>query len=176
MSSPKLHTANKYIDHCLLIIDCSVLTESSTASTDIYSLTEVIPDNLVSAHSLTQGQVQHDLLLRHTLSPHQSVHGADEPGDDVPGELHQPHQGPYAAPGGLLTGAHPEALGQPQINGKQEPQRDDEHRLAQTDGEVLALRPGGEVRAAGGPAAGTALRRHPASTRHSAAAIPSGRW
>lgn len=76
----------------------------------------------------------------------------------MPGELHQPHQGPYAAPRRLLTGAHPEPLGQPQVYRQQEPERYGEYRLAQTDGEVFSLSARGEVRTAGGPAADMALR------------------
>lgn len=62
---------------------------------------------------LTQCQIQHDLLLLHTSSTEKSVHGADEPRDDMTGELDQPDQGPYAAPCRPLTGAHSEPFGQP---------------------------------------------------------------
>ncbi len=112
----------------------------------------------VDTHSLTKRQIQHDLLLRHTLSLEQRVHGTDEPRDDMSRKLHQPHQGPYAAPWRLLTGAHSEPLGQPQIYRQQKPQRYDENRLAQTDGQVFSLRPRGKVRTAGAPAADMALR------------------
>lgn len=69
-----------------------------------------------SKQSPTQSQIQHDLLLRHTLPPQQTVHGTDEPRDRMPRELHQPHQRPYAAPRRLLAGAHAEPLGQPQVD------------------------------------------------------------
>lgn len=131
--------------------------------------------NATDTHSLTKGQVQHDLLLLRSLSPEQSVHSADEPRDHMPRELHQPHQRPYAAPRGLLTGAHPEPLGQPEVDRQQKPDRDGKYRLAQTDGKSFGLRSGAEVGTAGAPAAGMTLRRCPVATHTSTATVPPRR-
>lgn len=122
---------------------------------------------------LTQGQIQHDLLLGCCFSTQQGVHSAEEPRDEVAGELHQPHHGTYAAPWRLFTGTHSEAFGQPQIYRQQKPEGCGEYRLTQTDREVT-LCAGGEVRTTGAPAAHIALWGCSVPTQ-SADTIPPGR-
>lgn len=75
---------------------------------------------LLEPLELTQGQIEHDLLLLRSLPTEHRVHGTEEPRDDVTRELHEPDQGAYASPRSLLAGAHSQTLGQPQVYRQQE--------------------------------------------------------
>lgn len=89
-------------------------------------------------------------------------------------ELHQAHQGPYAAPGGLLAGAHTQLLGEPQIYRQQEAQCDGDDGLTEADGQIFRLDAGGDVGTDGAPAPGMEFGRGSASKRDPAATVASG--
>ena len=69
-------------------------------------------------------QVHQHLAPGPAVAPGQAVEGAEQPGDAVSRDLQQLHKGPHAAPGRALPRAHPQLLGQPQVDGQQGAQGD----------------------------------------------------
>lgn len=112
------------------------------------------------AECFTHEKVEHDFLSCSTVTLVQTVGGTGQPGDAMSRYLYQLHQGAHAAPGRVLAGAHPQPLGQPQVDGEQGAERyADEGRVEPYT--VLLWQPLTARRArgrAGAPAPSGALR------------------
>lgn len=94
-------------------------------------------------------QVHQHLAPGPAVAPGQAVEGAQQPGDAVSRDLQQLHQGPHAAPGRALPGAHPQLLGQPQVDGQQGAQSDAQEGRVQVDAVLLGQRGRGRLRGDG---------------------------
>lgn len=64
-------------------------------------------------------QVHQHLAPGPAVAPAQAVEGAQQPGDAMSRDLQQLHKGSHAAPRRALSRAHPQLLGQPQVDGQQ---------------------------------------------------------
>lgn len=71
----------------------------------------------------THEKVEHDFLSCSTVALIQTVSGASQPRDAMSRYLYQLHQRAHTAPAGVLAGAHPQPLGQPQVDGEQGAER-----------------------------------------------------
>ena len=112
------------------------------------------------AECFTHEKVEHHFLSCGTVTLVQTVGGPGQPGDAMSRYLYQLHQRAHAAPGRVLAGAHPEPLGQPQVDGEEGAERyADERRVEPYT--VLLWQPLAARRArgrAGAPAPSGALR------------------
>lgn len=110
--------------------------------------------------SFTHEKVEHDFLSCGTVALVQAVGGTGQPGDAVSRDLQELHQRAHAAPGRVLAGAHPQPLGQPQVDGEQGAERDVQEGRVQPYPVLLCQRLSARRahRGAGAPASSGALR------------------
>lgn len=85
----------------------------------------------------THKKVQHDLLACSAVTLVHTVDGPGQPGDAMPRYLYQLHQGAHAAPGRVLAGAHPQPLGEPQVDGEQRAEGDVQEGRVQLNAVLL---------------------------------------
>lgn len=98
---------------------------SSVVPNDMYAY----PLERVTTHGgrqrvfFTHEKVEHDFLPCSTVTLVQTVGGTSQPGDAMSRDLNQFHERAHTAPGRVLTGTHPQPLGQPQVDGEQGAER-----------------------------------------------------
>lgn len=68
---------------------------------------------------ITKQQIDQDLLASQRVAPCEAHYRANDPRDAVACQRQQGDHGTAASPGGRGVGAHPHALGQMDVNGKE---------------------------------------------------------
>lgn len=78
---------------------------------------------IIDGSFFTHEKVEHDFLSCSTVALIETVGGPSQPRDTMSRYFYQFHQRANAAPGRVLTGTHPQPLGEPQVYGEQGAER-----------------------------------------------------